>query len=473
MTPKVNKVHTENNNSIFENQINLGDKFTNYNSTRGTLVDENKSLASSIDTTILQNTNNSTRDIDLCALLPKIELHAHLHGSIRLATLHELALKKQNVQNEENLNDASNTMVEESNQNYFQYRPEVLLAENKSLSDCFYIFDVIHHVVTSLDVVGRITKEVLEDFAAQNVKYLELRTTPRDLADADSEDYIRQILTVFHEFEKTPSEHTNQKEYNNAKSAYKDIPHNNQTNQKMIPRLLISIDRSKSPSHAEKSLHLAGKLAAESQKLYNGTNYIVGIDFSGNPYKRNFEEFRSIFIQARNHYGFKISVHTAEIDNNISDTKAILNFKPDRLGHALWLDDECTGKIGREKIPVEICPTSNLRTLELSVHSQHPTLQRWLQMNHPISICTDDSGVFNTNITNEYRILAREFDLTSAQILSIARNTIEQIFECEEVKESLQKEFLLFLAQDLSNILTYTANMSAFTSSDDNKPKSI
>jgi adenosine deaminase len=45
----------------------------------------------------------------------------------------------------------------------------------------FQVFGVIHQVTTDHAVLTRITQEVIEDFAADNVQYLELRTTPKVL----------------------------------------------------------------------------------------------------------------------------------------------------------------------------------------------------------------------------------------------------------------------------------------------------
>ena len=95
----------------------------------------------------------------LCHRLPKVELHAHLHGSARLSTIAELAPPGVD-------------------------RAVLTSDTERSLEGCFAIFGAIHRTVTSLSAVRRITAEVLEDFAAENVKYLELRTTPRALAGA-------------------------------------------------------------------------------------------------------------------------------------------------------------------------------------------------------------------------------------------------------------------------------------------------
>ena len=41
------------------------------------------------------------------------------------------------------------------------------------------------------------------------------------------------------------------------------------------------------------------------------------------------------------------------------------------------------------RTPIEICPSSNLKTLRLGRLTDHPTLGRWLKTSHPISINTD------------------------------------------------------------------------------------
>ena len=55
----------------------------------------------------------------------------------------------------------------------------ILNAGNRTLSECFQLFDVIHQVTTEHATVTRITREVVEDLAADNVIYAELRTTPK------------------------------------------------------------------------------------------------------------------------------------------------------------------------------------------------------------------------------------------------------------------------------------------------------
>ena len=66
--------------------------------------------------------------------------------------------------------------------------------DDRSLDACFAIFAAIHQTITTLATVRRVASEVLDDFAADNVRYLELRTTPRALSDADAEGCVRGVL---------------------------------------------------------------------------------------------------------------------------------------------------------------------------------------------------------------------------------------------------------------------------------------
>ncbi|MCO5603662.1 hypothetical protein L7F22_057813 [Adiantum nelumboides] len=102
-----------------------------------------------------------------CRALPKVELHAHLNGSVRSSTLVELA-----------------SGLGEKGLINFPEVQAIILKGNRSLAECFKLFDLIHLLTTDHNIITRITKEVVEDFAAENVVYLELRTTPKNTDEA-------------------------------------------------------------------------------------------------------------------------------------------------------------------------------------------------------------------------------------------------------------------------------------------------
>eukprot|EP00953_Heterococcus_sp_UTEX-ZZ885_P041053 20957-Heterococcus_DN1.PRE.2 len=251
----------------------------------------------------LQQTPSLSSLQAVARLLPKAELHAHLHGSIRLSTLQELAHNKQ------------------------LSLPLLAVAKSAvpSLDTCFSCFDAIHQIADNLPTLQRLAHEVFEDFANDGVLYCELRSTPRALHDGTSKrDYILHLLEVLQAVDAF-----------DQISAWCKQPLAAQTAPPtgLIPRLLISIDRSKSAADAMQTCELAVELL-HHHKL---GKYIAGIDFSGNPNKNTFSDYIPALDHARAS-GLKIAVHCAEVDN-VEDTASILSFQPDRLGHALLLSN--------------------------------------------------------------------------------------------------------------------------------------
>ena len=62
---------------------------------------------------------------------------------------------------------------------------KVVTGDSRTLSQCFSLFDDIHKLVSTPERVNRVTREALQDFARDNVTYLELRTTPRKTCGKD------------------------------------------------------------------------------------------------------------------------------------------------------------------------------------------------------------------------------------------------------------------------------------------------
>lgn len=196
--------------------------------------------------------------------LPKIELHAHLHGSIRPMTILDLA-------------------IQHSNPKIIDELESHLLVGLRDLNKCFRLFGILHELVSNRQILQRIMHETLEDMMNDNIIYAELRSTPRDLSDGTSmSDYIQTMMDIA-------------------------AKHNEIHGNKMIVKLLISIDRSKDVTQGFKTLDLVMNLMQRFPK-----NDIVGLDFSGNPLAKSFREFEGLFLKAKE-LGFKITLHAGEL----------------------------------------------------------------------------------------------------------------------------------------------------------------
>ncbi|EEY66073.1 adenosine deaminase-like protein, putative [Phytophthora infestans T30-4] len=355
-----------------------------------------------------------------CKALPKVELHAHIHGSIRPSTLEELLQDEANLKGTEPLR----------------------LPKNRSLEECFEMFGLIHQVVTSRRVLRRIVIEAVEDFAAENVKYLELRSTPRDMPRdrATRADYVDEVVAALEECH-----------------ARRDLD--------IEVRLLLSINRNQPLQLAEDTVDMAIKRKSEQH-----CPFIVGIDLSGNSERPDseFYRFENVLERARAG-GLKLAVHFAEHFDDDESTR-ILDFRPDRLGHACCLPEPLYAKMLELRIPVEICLTSNVHTLAryrnegdcicssdekhdvsglcVCGFTSHPhgkllandRNQEQQFGVYPMCICTDDHGVLGTTLTIEYMRAAQAFKLSKTRLLDIARSPIEAIFDQSQVSK-LKKFF--------------------------------
>lgn len=151
--------------------------------------------------------------------------------------------------------------------------------------------------------VARITSEAIEDFADENVKYVELRTTPRAIpaAGLTKRQYIETVL--------------------------EEIQRKQKEGFDIVVRLLLSVDRSNSEADALDTVELAREFSPSG---------VVGLDFSGNPHANSFVQFARVFDLARS-YGLKVTVHSAEIPHSPDTSFIFTTFRPDRVGHAVCL----------------------------------------------------------------------------------------------------------------------------------------
>ena len=88
-------------------------------------------------------------------------------------------------------------------------------------------------------------------------------------------------------------------------------------------------------------------------------------------------------------------------------------------------------------IPVEICLTSNKITESVASYADHH-LGEFLERRHPVSICTDDSGVFETTSAQEHAIAAATFGLSEAELLRLSRAAVNQTFAGAATKARLR-----------------------------------
>ena len=369
-----------------------------------------------------------------CKSLPKIELHAHLNGSIRDETLVQLA-RERGVKLPPEFHAGSHTNRD----------PSLFLnSKPRSLADCFHIFSFIPKCVTDVAALERITREALEDAADDNICYIELRTGPKILfhegETCTKQDYLGTIVRVMDSFERKELDRYE------AETANQQSGTSSETRLPLIPRLIVSVDRSKTVDEAYENVDLAIELKN------SGCKQIVGVEIGGNPAKNDFRDFVPVFKKARQH-GLPISIHCGEVpmareslDRDLvrahEEAMSILQFRPDRLGHSLLVSEDVSQILDEILIPVEVCPTSNVLTLDsnneedclLKGIQNHPQLRKWLSSKYPISLNTDDAGIFATTLTREYTLVANAFHLSEGDLSKMLIGSVDTIFDPEKEK---------------------------------------
>ncbi|KAI4342923.1 hypothetical protein MLD38_027486 [Melastoma candidum] len=356
--------------------------------------------------------------------MPKVELHAHLNGSIRNSTLLELA---------RNLGDEGDIEFSEVE--------HVILKDDRSLVEVFKLFDLIHVVTTDHEAITRITKEVIEDFASENVVYIELRTTPKrnDKIGMSKRSYMEAVMQGVKAVTTVDVCFSPQTEQLTSSCHSRPIhePCNDDLRKKIYVRFLLSIDRRESAASAMETVDLALGMREMG---------VVGIDLSGNPTKGEWVTFIPALEYARKQ-GLKISLHCGEVPNR-TEINGMLDFHPDRVGHACCLNDaefECLKTL---KIPVEICLTSNIRTGTISSIDIHHFADLHRDK-HPMVLCTDDAGVFSTSLSGEYKIAASTFGIKREEVYRLASDAVHFIFADDGVKTELRNTFMAFIKQNL------------------------
>ena len=137
----------------------------------------------------------------------------------------------------------------------------------------------------------------------------------------------------------------------------------------------------------------------------------------------------------------KETIHVAETEGEVckQESLEILEFKPDRLGHFNYFDNDLLNLALKLRIPLEVCPTSNYFTLGLKNMKDHH-FGILFKEKYPMSICTDDTGVFDTDLSREIYEVFKAFELNREEITDFYFRSLECILE-EDIRKNLQQKF--------------------------------
>ena len=321
--------------------------------------------------------------------LPKIDLHCHLDGSVRVETMLDIAIK-------EKIDLPSNNMDE--------IKKLAKVSFNcTSLDEYLEKFDLPLKVMQSKENLKRITFELLEDASRENVKYIEIRFAPllHTQKGMSVKNIIEGIIEGIRE----------------AESIY-DIKGN----------LTLGCMRTMTSKEA--------LLVIEEGKSFVNKG-VVAVDLCG-PEKEGFcKEYKDVFKLARE-YGYKVTIHAGEAASGENVLDAINILKADRIGHGVKIKDheKAYNLVKDKKILLELCPTSNVQTKTVDSYEVHP-FYTFYKDNLHVSINTDNRTVSDINLSSELNVIFDTFKLGLEDYKIIYRNAVEASFADKETKEYL------------------------------------
>ena len=154
-------------------------------------------------------------------------------------------------------------------------------------------------------------------------------------------------------------------------------------------------------------------------------------------------DFASQFRHARQ-FGVHANPHAGEGAGSASIWQTIEELKPSRIGHGISAidDPKLLSYLVREALPLEVCPTSNIRLGICKSYETHP-LKRLIKAGCVVTINTDDPVLFQTTLTREYFVAMQECGLDIEEIKHSILNALTFSYLPDVDKSSMIKSFLL------------------------------
>jgi adenosine deaminase CECR1 len=133
------------------------------------------------------------------------------------------------------------------------------------------------------------------------------------------------------------------------------------------------------------------------------------------------------------------TMHAGEIGDP-RDPRDAMILGAERIGHGVNLaqDPIALEYAARQHIAVEINLSSNLRLTSIKTLKDHPFLD-YLRLGLPVSLSTDDEGIFDTDIQNECELAVAQTDITYAELKKMSYNSISASFASTSDKRLLRK----------------------------------
>ncbi|WP_443051702.1 adenosine deaminase [Streptomyces sp. GSL17-113] len=326
--------------------------------------------------------------------LPKAELHVHHVGSASPRIVAELAAR----------------------------HPEAgVPADPDELAAYFTFTDFAHFIKVYLSVVGLVrdaedvrllTYEIARDMARQSIRYAELTVTPYSSVRRGIPD------GAFLE-------------------AIEDARHAAERELGVVLRWVFDIPGEAGLESAEETTRIATEMTPEGLISFGLGGPEIGVPRP--QFKPYFDRALAIGLHSVPHAGETTGPETV--------WDALTSLRAERIGHGTSAvrDPRLLEHLAENRIPLEVCPTSNVATRAVENLESHP-ITEMVKAGVLVTVNSDDPPMFGTDLNNEYAIAARLLGLDAAGVADLARNAVRASFLDEAGKVRLCEEIDTYLA---------------------------
>ncbi len=330
--------------------------------------------------------------------LPKVELHRHLEGAIRLQTLIDL--------------------YREGGQPLAARTPEELAPEAqvlrpmRSLAEVLTYFRVAQEAFRDCAAVERIAFEAVEDLATDNVRLAELRFSPEFLCKPFELDWDRALEAILAGVDRA-----------------RDLD--------VAVGLIAIVSRSYGIESAERTVAFA----------LRNRERLVGFDLADDELHYPAAMFAGVLAPLRE-AGIPLTAHYGESGGPEYPREAVQALGVSRLGHGVsvaW-DPAVTELVVDRGVALEMCPTSNERTKAVRSLGDHPA-RGLLWKGAVVTINTDDPGLFGIDLTHELSIAADVLGFDDLDLRRVTANALGASFLPEAVKTDVRERHFGWVGQ--------------------------
>jgi adenosine deaminase len=337
--------------------------------------------------------------LELLHRLPKTDLHCHLDGSLRLDTILDLARKQ-------------GTKLP-SHERGELHKLLVAGEQVASLDDYLRAFDITLSVMQTEDALERCAYELAEDAHRENVRYLEVRYSPL----LHTRNGLRPAQVV-------------EAVLRGLRAAKRELG--------IRYGVILCAIRSLGP---DSSLRIAELCVAFKNRG------VVGFDLAGsemgNPAKVHRAAFQLVIDNNIN-----CTAHAGESFGPDSVHQAIHKCGAHRIGHGTRLVEsgDLLNYVNDHRIPIEVCPSSNLQTRAATSWETHP-VDFYVDYGLRVTINTDNRLMSDTSVTRELHHCHRHYGWSLATIKEIIIAGFKSAFMPYREKADLVADVSRELAQ--------------------------